>query len=219
MQQAVSTGRTNSQLRERFVRLFKLFLLCLLAAVANRLLNVFFLYFLGVSLFLDTVFTAAVVFSAGLWPGIATALLAWVGQGALYGGLNPFIIVSVAEVLLIYWLKPSASWVRNPAMLERGIVSVVGVFVKLMLLYIACALTASVLGGLIDYVYHTVLGVEKFYFSASDTFKIGFLRGGIPVLAVNIFARIPVNIVDRFIVILGGYFISRGVRRIIRQAH
>ena len=216
MQQAVSTGRTNPEFRERFVRLFKLFLLCLLAAVANRLLNVFSLYFLGVSLFLDTVFTATVVFSAGLWPGIATAILTWVGQGILYGSLTPFIFVSVAEVLLICWLKPAASWVQNPAMLEKRIASVVGVFVKLMLLYIVCALTASVLGGLIDYVYHTVLGVEKFYFSASDTFKIGFLRAGIPVLAVNIFARIPVNMVDRFIVIFGGYFVSRGVRRIMR---
>ena len=216
MQQAVSTGRTNPEFRERFVRLFKLFLLCLLAAVANRLLNVFSLYFLGVSLFLDTVFTATVVFSAGLWPGITTAILTWVGQGILYGSLTPFIFVSVAEVLLICWLKPAASWVQNPAMLEKRIASVVGVFVKLMLLYIVCALTASVLGGLIDYVYHTVLGVEKFYFSASDTFKIGFLRAGIPVLAVNIFARIPVNMVDRFIVIFGGYFVSRGVRRIMR---
>jgi len=213
----VSTEPTNPDIRGRLVRLFRLFLLCLLAAVANRLLNVFCLYFLGVSLFMDTVFTAAVAFSAGLWPGVATALLTWLGQGVLYGGLNPFIFVSIAEVLLVCWLKPAASWVQNPAMLEKRIAYLVGVFVKLMLLYIVCALALSVLGGLVDYVYHTVLGVEKLYFSASDTFKIGFLRGGIPVLAVNIFARIPVNMVDRFIVIFGGYFVSRGLRRIVRQ--
>jgi len=31
------------------------------------------------------------------------------------------------------------------------------------------------------------------------------------VLAANILARIPANLIDRFIVILGGYAISRGL--------
>jgi len=78
-----------------------------------------------------------------------------------------------------------------------------------MVLYIVCSLTISVLGGVIDYLHYSVLSNSKRSFSAEDTFKISLLRSGIPVLAIDILSRIPVNIVDRFIVIFGGYFISR----------
>jgi hypothetical protein len=78
-----------------------------------------------------------------------------------------------------------------------------------MLLYIVCSLAISLLGGLIDFFYHYRWSHPKVYFSAEDTIKIGLLRSNIPVLAMDILSRIPVNIVDRFIVIFGGYFISR----------
>jgi len=45
-------------------------------------------------------------------------------------------------------------------------------------------------------------------YSPSDIFKLGFLRHNAPVLAAGILSRIPINIVDRFIVIFGGYGIS-----------
>jgi hypothetical protein len=78
-----------------------------------------------------------------------------------------------------------------------------------MILYIICCFAVSVLGGVIDFFYYGMLSNPKLYFSAEDAFKIGLLRSGIPVLAMDILSRIPVNIVDRFIVIFGGYFISR----------
>ena len=56
--------------------------------------------------------------------------------------------------------------------------------------------------------------MEKPYFSSEDTFKISLFRGGLPLLLVNIFSRIPINIVDRFIVIFGGFFISHGLEKI-----
>jgi hypothetical protein len=54
------------------------------------------------------------------------------------------------------------------------------------------------------------------YYSPEDTFKLGLIAGNLPALAVSILSRIPVNIVDRFIVIFGGYFISRGLVKITR---
>ena len=65
------------------------------------------------------------------------------------------------------------------------------------------------MGGVVDYVTH--LFMERHYFSVDDLFKHGFFMNNLPVLAVNILSRIPVNIVDRFMVIFGGYFISRGL--------
>jgi len=153
---------------------------------------------------MDTVFTAAVSFSFGIIPGIAAALLTYVAIGMRDGVLTPFIICSIAEVLLICLLKPKL----NSAALSAGI------FAKLILLYIAAAFLISVMGGVIDYLYHSMWEMEKPYFSSEDTFKISLLRGGLPLLLVTIFSRIPINIVDRFIVVFGGFFISYGMKKI-----
>jgi hypothetical protein len=56
----------------------------------------------------------------------------------------------------------------------------------------------------------------KLYFSAEDIFKAGgLLNSGIPMLAMNILSRIPVNIIDRFIVIFGGFFIAEGITKLL----
>jgi hypothetical protein len=73
--------------------------------------------------------------------------------------------------------------------------------------------TVSVLGGIIDFIYYEILPGIKLHFSPEDTFKMGLLRNPMPILAVDIISRIPVNIVDRFIVIFGGFFISHLVRK------
>jgi len=189
--------------RNRIIRLGSLVLLCVLGAGANFTLNTLCFRVFKIPLFLDTVFTVAVSFSAGLIPGIATALLTYLAIGARDGVLTPFILCSIAEVLLICglkrWLKPDAA----------NFASSVGVFAKLILLYIAAAFLISIMGGVIDYLYHHMWAMEKPYFSSEDTFKINLLQRGIPLLLVNIFSRIPINIVDRFIVIFGGFFISR----------
>jgi hypothetical protein len=95
---------------------------------------------------------------------------------------------------------------------EKIIAYYTSIAAKLMFLYIICAITISVLGGVIDYVSQVFLG--KHYFSVEDNFKLSLIMNNLPILAVNILSRIPVNIVDRFIVIFGGYFISRGLVKI-----
>ncbi len=65
-------------------------------------------------------------------------------------------------------------------------VSYGSILARLMILYIACCFAVSVLGGLIDFIYHNALSNPKLYFSAEDAFKIGLLRSGIPVLAMDI---------------------------------
>jgi hypothetical protein len=77
----------------------------------------------------------------------------------------------------------------------------------------------SVLGGVINYVTQVFMGIHTYYYSVEDIFKPGLIMNNVPPLAVNILSRIPVNIVDRFIVIFGGYFISLGLAKIIRQAN
>jgi len=199
--------------RERFIHLLKLSLLCVLAVAGNFLLNNLCVYFMKFPLFLDTVFNAVITFTAGLIPGLITALLSYIALNSLAIGFYPFILCSIVEVLLIFLLMPANRGKKSPekaALPATKAFSYINVFAKLMVLYIVCSLTISVLGGVIDYIHYTVFSNPKLSFSAEDTFKIGLLRSGLPVLARDILSRIPVNIVDRFIVIFGGYFISRG---------
>jgi hypothetical protein len=165
---------------------------------------------------MDTVFTAAVAFTAGPIPGISVAALTWLIPGIYYKSLDFFVICSFVEVLLICAFKPPAPVIPDFAPKEKVIASYAGIAAKLMLLYILCAIAISVLGGVIDYVSQLFLKKQPLHYSPEDTFKLGLIMSNLPVLAVNILSRIPVNIVDRFIVIFGGYFISRGLVKLTR---
>ncbi len=193
--------------KEKIIRLIKISLLCVLSVGGNYLLNNVSVYFLKFPLFLDTVFNVAITFAAGLIPGLVTAFLSYFALNGLEIRSYPFILCSIVEILLVWRFKPA-----EPE--KKMTVSYGSILARLMILYIACCFAVSVLGGMIDFIYHNVLSNPKLYFSAEDAFKIGLLRSGIPVLAMDILSRIPVNIVDRFIVIFGGYFISRLMRKL-----
>jgi len=196
-------------------RILFLAALCLVAAVLNPCLSVFSLNVLKLPVFLDTVFTAAVTFYAGLIPGIITALITAAIGVYIDGAFTPFGLCAIAEVFIIWWLKPKATennQVKNAATAAER----VNIFSRLMLLYITACLAVSLLGGLIAYIWFTVLPNTKENFSAEDFFKMMFIRSNIHILPMNIISRIPVNLIDRFIVIFGGYFISQGIIRILR---
>ena len=200
----------------------KLVVICVAAALMNIVLSNFFKDLLGLPLYLDTVFSAAVAFAAGLIPGIAVAILNWLIASIYYNDFHLYVLCVIAEVALICALKPAApadhsvSGKTDFSPRERIFASYTGLAAKLLLLYILCAITISVLGGVINYMSDVYLGIHLQFYSVEDTFKLGLIMGNLPVLAVNILSRIPINIVDRFIVIFGGYIISRGLVKLIR---
>ena len=187
----------------------KLAVICVFAAIVNILLSTSVMNFLRFPLFLDTVFTAAVAFSAGLIPGIFVAVLTWLIPCIYHRSITFFFICSITEVLLVCALKPPSVDIPGFASKEKIIVSYTALASKLMLLYILCVIVISILGGVINYLSQLFIEEYSHYFSIDDVFKTGLIMNNIPALAVNILSRIPVNIVDRFIVIFGGYFISR----------
>ena len=189
-------------MKKRVWQFLALGLLCITAAVANELLHSISFYYMKTPLYIDTLFTAAVCFATGLAPGLVTALIPGVVFTVMTGNLTPFILCSIAEVFLVCLLKPSNARGRTPGGIS--VAQVAGIFARLTVLYIVCALAISVLGGVIDFIFYDVLQKPNEYFSPEDTFKIGLPDSGIPPLVINILSRIPVNIVDRFIVIFGG---------------
>ena len=191
--------------------------LCIIAEALNSIIYPILVPGFGLPLFVDTVFTAAVTFYAGLIPGLATALLTWVIGFTIKDGLiHPFIICSIAEVIIIFLLKPATVNTRIMDK-ERKRSVFVGVLAQLMVLFIIASLAVSLLGGLIDYIFYTALPNTKPSFSAEDAFKEWLFQRPLPVPVLNILSRIPVNLIDRFIVIFGGYFISRTLAKFLKR--
>jgi len=193
-------------------------ILCLVSALCNVILNYFICYILHIPLYLDTVFTVALCFSAGLLPGL----------------LNAAFVLPVCFFLLhnyVLPLEPEAGWARylftlcvvcealtvcfyhskmkrqEAAFLKKpSFDSFVGIAAKLLVLAVLDCIVVSISGGIIDFIITRNSAPRPIF--PEDTFKLGLLRNNVPVLTTAILSRVPINIVDRFIAIFGGYGIS-----------
>jgi hypothetical protein len=188
-----------------------LLLLCLLAMAANIALSQVVQSRLNLPLFLDTLFSAAITFSAGLLPGIATTILPFVIFALRQQPPEPnfFVFCSIAEVFLI-WIfhrRFKKSWTMSPAAKPAPYSFIVAASSLLILALMDCAMI-SILGGAIDTTVFMLFSRTKVLFSPEGTFRLGLLRNGVPLLWANILSRFPINLVDRFIVIFGGYGVS-----------
>jgi hypothetical protein len=196
-------------------RLLKIAVFCVVSAIAN-VLGSYLHTKTGIPLYLNTVFNAAICFSAGLAAGVITGallfpvmefclniFLRWPSLG-FFG--NVWVICIVAEVFLVWFFyrkmkKREAVFLENPCLH-----TFIGVGAQLLVLVVIDCIVISVTGGIIDYVLSSFSMPRTF--SPEDNFKLGLLRNNMPLLATAVLSRIPINIVDRFIVIFGGYGIS-----------
>jgi energy-coupling factor transport system substrate-specific component len=219
---------SNVQLGENKTAIWKiaaiLIALCLVSALLNMLLSHFITSVCNLPLYLDTLFTAAVYFSAGLFPALITAVLLPVFttfEYTLIMNLSietalwtyPFVLCVIFEVLLIFFfrkkLKPlDAAFRKNPSLY-----AFINLAPLLMLIAVLDCIVVSVTGGIIDYIL-TLLSAPKVFYP-EDSFKIGLLRNNAPLLVSSILSRIPINIVDRFFVVFGGYGVSLLYRKFL----
>jgi hypothetical protein len=195
----------------------KIAVLCAVSALGNAL-GSYFHTKTGIPLYLDTVFNAAICFSAGLVAGIITGALLFpimnylvsvfffgpsAGLG-FYG--NIWVICIIAEIFLVWFFhkkmkKREAVFFENPSLN-----AFIGVAAQLLVLVVLDCIVVSVTGGIIDYAL-SFFSMPR-TFSPEDNLKLGLLRNNMPLLATAILSRVPINIVDRFIVIFGGYGVS-----------
>jgi hypothetical protein len=190
----------------------KLSLVCLLAAAANFLLNGLVTGILKVPLFLDTLFTVAVTFAAGLLPGIVTAILSTIIVGLRYETTFTyfFVLCSIAEVFLVWaFCRRTATHRSNDVPVSRvPTYTAINTAASLLLLALVDCVLISIIGGLIDYTIFVLMSLPRNTFFPEDVFKIGLLRNDVPLLWANILSRFPINLVDRIVVIAGGYGVS-----------
>jgi len=198
-------------------KLLKIAVLCAVSAFGNAL-GSYLHTKMGIPLYLDTVFNAAMCFSAGLASGIITGTLLFPVMNYLINiflrgpsvelGLfrNIWIICIVTEILLI-WFFHKKMKKREDVFHENPCLHVfIGVAAQLLVLVVLDCIVISVTGGIIDYAL-SAFSLPR-TISPEDNLKLGLMRNNVPLLASAILSRIPINIVDRFIVIFGGYGVS-----------
>jgi len=206
----------------------KIIILCLASAFANAAFSYIISGILKVPLYADTIFTVAMCFTAGMFAGIMTgAVLSPLFFFLVYKFIlnetfdvtlirNIFVICILAEVFLVYYFykkikSREAVFLEKLAAKQDVLFAFILVAVQLLFLVVLDCIIISVLGGIIELI------IEQFSvpwkYSPSDIFKLGFLRNNAPSFIAGILSQIPINIVDRFIAVFGGYGISLVFRR------
>jgi hypothetical protein len=199
-------------------RLRTVLLFCVLSVFGNAVLGALTSGVFKLSLYMDTVFTVAVTFSFGVFPGIATGVILF----PLYGISRPillqtgadifwpgnfFILCSLSEILLVAVFRVKIRPQEALFFEEPSPASFTGIAVRLMALMALDCIFISFTGGVIDVMLSTFFPALK-TLNPEDIFKLGLLRSNVPLLPAAILSRIPINIVDRFIAVFGGYSIS-----------
>ncbi|MDR1143378.1 MAG: hypothetical protein LBK77_04050 [Spirochaetaceae bacterium] len=210
---------------------WKVLVLCVLSAFGNAACGALVSGVLGLSLYLDTVFTVAVTFSFGLLPGLLTGALLYPGYNILrniilntgadtFWAVNAFILCTVSEILLVSIFRSgivpapgrdTGGLPKRPRRFvplgESFLFSFIGIAAQLMVLAALDCVVVSITGGLVDFVLHTLPASPGGTYP-EDIFKLSLFRNNVPYLASAILSRIPINIVDRFIAVFAGYGIS-----------
>jgi hypothetical protein len=201
--------------------------LCILAAFAvyklNYSLNYLAVRVLHLPLFLDTLFNCVIAFAVPPLPGIFIAIASFLIANGIYyassgvwGGFA-FVLCTIQEVLLIYSFRQRLSF-RENSDAQSEPYSLISTVSSLLLLYLVTCIAISLIGGIIDWFGAEILNMGGDHEELPYTFfKIGLRRNKLPPLAANILSRIPVNIVDRFITIFGGYGLGLLLRRVLEK--
>jgi hypothetical protein len=167
---------------------------------------------------LDTLFNVALTFAAGLLPGLAAAFLSsliiTIRYNAPFSIL--FVLCSIAEVFMV-WIFCRRTEDRGDGVRRiNGAEAALSTASSLLLLSLAACVVISILGGLIDYVVFVLISQPRNTFYPEDVFKLGLLRNNVSQIWAGILSRFPINLIDRFVVIFGGYGVSRLIKKIVK---
>ena len=214
---------SDIQSAENKPALWKVTVLCLVSALMNSALSYIINDVGGALLFLDTVFTAAMCFGFGLVPGLITALLLPVFTVFKYilMGLELantwwtffFLPCVILEVLLIFSFRDKIRPLDAAFRKTPSFVNFIGLVPILLLLVVLDCFVVSVSGGIIDFILTTISVPKTSY--PEESIKLGLLRNNVPIMASAVLSRIPVNMIDRFFVVFGGYGVSILYRKIV----
>jgi len=207
--------------------------LCLAGVALNIAINRFFVQYLGLPLFLDTILTVTVTLIGGLfWGTICGALHNIVYQTIWWNGWEPYLfsICSIATAL-ITWLfirffpneldlsSEHAKYEKTLRMAGIGrksdkpvspteLAQAMDRVIVLILLSLTLCIAISVLGGLISTFILLINSSQTRERVLGGGLSDTMFSSAVPVLLVEILTRIPVILIDRLITAFAGYGIA-----------
>ena len=188
----------------KFTRLLILSLAALILNVITALLAIQ----LHLVLFLDTVFTVAITFYAGLIPGLLVALVynpTMTVILCLKSGQSFFIYDSLycicgMLIVLITWALS-----KNKSNFQQN--KIITVF-YLIIISFASAIASCLLASFLDTFIRPLFGPTS-GFGPTDTFSNSFVDLNIGDFLSYFLPRIPLTVLDRLISTFAGYFIYK----------
>ena len=173
-------------------------------------------WILKIDLYLDTVFTVAAAFYGGLLPGLICAVFTTVVNSIIYYFTTGevyywawylYIICAVSAVVLV-WLFLKSFFRDGKSSRSPGASSLWLVLIMLVTLSLAMCIVVSVTGGLVASCITLIGNVNSVDTPPETWFRLALIREGFGLVASEIFARFPVNIAERPIVVFAGYGIA-----------
>jgi len=201
----------------------------LTGALLNIIANIIFAGFVGLPLFLDTIFTIAVTLYCGLVWGVLCGALSNIINGIVWfngwGGFL-FALCSIATAFITWLFMRLFPGELNPAGTEQKILPffyksnkmnrIMDKMIVLILLSFALCLVISVLGGFTAALLLSIPDSHSPGAMISPGFSKTMFSQNFPVILTEIFSRIPINIIDRLISVFAGYGIAFGMRSLFR---
>ena len=181
----------------------KIALFCIVSIFLNLGASVLFFDVLSIPLFIDTVFTVAIVFYLGLVPGLAVGFLynfVDVLFNYLVRGVNSptniFFSICGAAIVLVTWL-----FARKK---EEFQLSLSITILYLLLISLLSSFVTIFIGGIFDFIRFS-------YFEIPDSmapikqFTDSFVSQKFSLFASCILGQIPISLTDRLISTFAGY--------------
>ncbi len=184
-------------------RRWKITLFCTVSILLNLGTSLLFYDVLHIPLFLDTIFTVAIVFYLGLIPGLVVGFLFnfvdtlfnFLFRG-IFSPTNVFFSLCGAAIVLITW-----AFARKK---EEFQISVPITLLYLLLISLLSSSASILIGGTIDFIRFS-------YFDIPDSmapikqFTDGFLSRKFNLFASCILGQIPISMTDRLISTFAGF--------------
>ncbi len=170
-------------------------LFALIAGVFNFLLSTL-IHFMGLPLYFDSIFTMLTTITAGLIPGLITALLTNTLLALADQVLFPFVLCHISTVLIAYVLikKKRLAGLRN-----------------YLWLGIAAGIANGLLGSVISlFIFEGVTEVHSI-----DTLVIGLLMTGQTMMMAIFSAGMLTNLIDKVLSATASFFLQNYTSRLI----
>lgn len=190
-------------------------LLCILAVSLNFMTGYLFLDIFHIPLFMDTIFTVAIVFYCGLIPGLCVALsyniiatFTLVIRGFTFEPYPMLFGISGALIALSTWF-----FARKK---EEFRISTSVTLIYLVLIAVISSFCSIISSGIIDYVRYTAANLPD-RVGPVRAFTEAFVNQKFSLFAACILGQIPSSITDRLITTFLGFGVYKLMVRVLGE--